>query len=397
MAAGATEAALRTRLEAGALIATAVARGGYPDRGESYREGLGRFLDDFNRSTTVNAVGRAAAEAMLLDTLEARFGIEDWIARHPELTGEPVVRPVFIVGLPRAGTTLLLNLLALDPQHRTYGNWEANREVPPVEAAHLHDDPRIARKVAEVNAALDAGALDHHYHVEMGDEPGECVWLLGQDFKSYPWLILTPAPRYFAWLYGEADLVPSYRHHKRALQVMQSRAGGQWILKFPSHAPFLDALLLVYPDAQIVVTHRDPLKPLASSCSASHFLTAQFNDGLDPAYVGRETTEILRASIEGVSTIEARHPATPVHHLHFADFVAEPMREVERLYAFMGETLTADVAAAMRSALTVQRARRSAIGSHRYSLADFGLDRATLPAIFDDYVAQFGIAREAGD
>jgi hypothetical protein len=381
-------------MQADELIARAVTRSGFADRGESWREGLERFLVDFRNSGTLNALGRQAGEAMVLDTLCARFGIDDWIARHPDVLDKPVARPVFITGLPRAGTTLLLNLLALDPQHRVYGNWEANREVPPVEAAHLKDDPRIARKVAEVNAALESGALDHRYHVEMGDEPGECVWLMGQDFKGYPWLILTAAPDYFEWLYGEADMVAAYRHHKRALQVMQSRAPGRWILKFPSHAPFLDALLEVYPDALIVATHRDPLRPLGSSCSASHYLTRQFNDGLNPAHVGRETMRILDESLKGICTLRERHPRTLMHDLHYDRLVADPIGEIRIFYAFIGEVLAPEVEEAMRSHWAEQRALRSRVGAHRYDLADYGLDAARLSPVFDAYREQFGITRE---
>jgi hypothetical protein len=375
-------------------IERAVQRCGYPDSGGSYRIGLEKFLAEFESSPTLNAFGREMGEAWVVDALSARFSIDGWIADHPEVITQPVKRPVFITGLPRAGTTLLLNLLALDPQHRVYGNWEANCEVPPVEATHLHDDPRIARKVAEVNRALETGFLDHRYHVEMGDEPGECVWLLGQDFKSYPWLILTPAPRYFEWLYHEANMLDAYRHHRRALQVMQSRAPGQWILKFPSHAPFLDELLTVYPDARIVLTHRDPVAPLASSCSASFHLTKQFNAGLSPHYTGQETLAIIEASLRGACALRQDHPETPVHDLHYSRFVADPFTEVKSLYAFMGEVLNPEVEKRMRDLLDRQRALRAQVGPHEYRLADFGLDASKLPPIFEQYVAQFDVTPE---
>jgi len=382
-------------LRAPDLIASACAASGLPARGESWREGLDLFVSDLASSTTANATGIEAARAMAVETLAARFAIEDYHVRHPDLASTPVPRPVFILGLPRAGTTLLLNLLALDPRHRTYGNFEANREIPPLDIRHRHDDPRIARKVAEVDQALELGALDHRYHVELGDEPGECVWLMGQDFKGYPWLIVTPAPRYREWLlHGGADMRAAFAHHRRALQAMQVHFPGQWILKHPLHAVFLDDLLAVYPDARIVVTHRDPLRPLASSCSASRHLTDQFNDDLDPADVGTETLEILRLTLEGVSTLEQRHPDLPVHHLHYRDLVADPMAQVVALYRFMGETLSDDVLSAMAALLDRKAALRSQAGGHAYSLSQFGLDPDALPPVFDSYVQQFAIARE---
>jgi hypothetical protein len=381
-------------MDADRLIERATADSNLPPRGESYRTGLEVFVEDYNKSTTVTDFGRTVAEQMVADTLIARYGIEDWIVRHPEVLDAPVVRPVFILGLPRAGTTLLLNLLALDAQHRTYGNWEANREVPPVEAAHRHDDPRITRKIAEVNAALESGALDPRKHMEMGDEPGECVWLLAQDFKSYAWLIPTAVPNYLDWLYTKADMVSAYRHHKRALQVMQSRAPGNWILKFPSHAPFLDALLSIYPDARIVLTHRDPIRPLASSCSASHHYSALLNSGLDPNHVGWETMRVVTASLQGVSTLRARHPHVPVYDMHYLRFAADPLAEIGRLYRFFEERLTPEVERAMRTNLAAHNAKRADVGPHRYSLATYGISSDKLPRIFRDYVQQFGIVEE---
>lgn len=381
-------------MDARTLIDKAVAQSGLPARGDCYRPGLDLFLEDFNASTTVSSVGRAVAETWAVDTLAARFAIEDWIVRNPRVLDAPIHRPVIILGLPRAGTTLLLNLLALDPQHRAYWNWEANREVPPVESAHLNDDPRIARKVAEVNAALASGALDHRQHVEMGDEPGECVWLLAQDFKSYAWLVLTPAPNYFNWLYTRADMVAAYRHHKRALQVMQSRAPGQWILKHPSHACFVEQLLAVYPDARIVLTHRDPTRPLGSSCSASFFLSAQFNAGLDPRHVGSETVRILETTLHRLSALRTTHPDVEAHDLHYLRFIADPIAEVKRLYDFLEQRLSAGVEHKMQAALAAHNRRRAEIGPNRYDLAQYGLSTDKLPSIFAEYVEQFGIERE---
>lgn len=382
-------------MDAQTLIKQAVSLAGVPARGDSYRPGLDRFLEDFNASATLTGAGREAARGWVVSTLAARFAIEDWAATHTQLLDAPVERPVFIVGLPRAGTTTLLNLLALDGQHRVYWNWEANREVPPVESAHLHDDPRIARKISEVNAALASGALDERMHVEMGDEPGECVWLMAQDFKSYAWLVLTAAPNYFEWLYTEADMLAAYRHHRRGLQVMQSRAGGQWLLKHPSHACFLDALLTVYPDARIVVTHRDPVRPLGSSCDASHHITAQFNVGLDRRYVGHETLRVIERTLEQVSALREAHPRTEVHDMHYRSFAADPIKEIKRLYEFLGRDLPDTVERNMRNQLAAQAARRSKIGPHHYHLADYGLSSERLPRIFTDYVEQFGIERES--
>ena len=376
-------------------IERAAAACGLPPRGiESLRPGLERFLVAYAQSRTPTAAGRAGAAQCILDTLGARFRIEGWIARHPQVLERPVERPVFILGLPRAGTTLLVNLLARDPQHRFYWSWEANREIPPAHQAHMHDDPRIARKVAEIDAALAQGLLDHRQHVESGDQPAECIMLLGQDIKSYLWLAQAQMPGYFDWLLDAADMVAAYRHHRRALHVMQSEAPGQWMLKLPSHAFAIDAILQVYPDARIVVTHRDPLKAAASSCDAEHFFLALGNDGLDLHAIGDQTVRFLSTGMQRVTAARATHPDVAWHDMHFSDIAADPIAEVRRLYDFLGQVLTPETEDAMRAELAATLRLRAQLGPHRYRAETYGLSRATVMPWFEDYVARYGVKLE---
>lgn len=377
-----------------ALIMKATEQAGVPARGESFRPGLDIFLRESGCSQTLTQTGRAAVKAAVVDTLAARFRIEDWIARHPEVLDRPVERPLFILGMPRAGTTLLVNLLQLDQRRRMYWHWEGNREIPPAEAAHRFDDPRIARRVAEVNAGLESGALNRHFHVEMGDEPTECFWPLGQDFKAYPWLVQTQVPGYFDWLLGEADMEAAYQHHKRVLQVMQSRWPGRWTLKLPSHAASLDALLAVYPDARIIMTHRDPAKPIGSTCGTCRHILSLNNDEIDAAYLGHETTQLLAASVHRAMRARDAHPEVSFHDLHYRRFVADPIREIRAIYEFLGEAFTSEIEQPMRSAIEADRRQRKAHGRHLYRLEDYGLSRATLTPIFAEYAERFAIEAE---
>lgn len=376
-------------------IARAADACGLPPRGEaSLRPGLERFLDEYARSKTATTQGRAVTDAFILEVLCARFRIEDWIFRHPEVLDRPVEKPVFILGLPRAGTTSLFNLLAHDPDRRFYWSWENNREVPPAHRDHMHDDPRIARKVAEVNAALELGLIDHRQHVEMGDQPSECIMLLAQDFKSYLWLSRAIIPDYFEWMLNEADMDAAYRHHCRALQVMQSQAPGKWTLKLPNHAQAIDAILGVYPDACIIVTHRDPVKAVGSSCDAERFFLSHGNAGLDLAQLGSQTMQLLTTEMDRIMAARKANPGAAFHDIHFCRFVADPIAEVRRLYEFLGDALTEPVEHAMRGELRNAETIRKEAGAHHYELSDFGLSRETILPRFARYIAQYGIELE---
>lgn len=363
-------------------------------RNDSWQPGLALFLRDLDKSTTLLPGARDGIEGFAAQSLRARFAIDDWLERHPEALAAPVTRPLFIMGMPRAGTTLLLNLLRFDPARRVFWHWEGNNELPPAETAHLHDDPRIVRKVAEVNAMLDSGALPRNHHVELGDEPTECNWLLGQDFKAYPWLVQTQVTDYFEWMVHEADMVAAYTHHKRALQLMQSKAPGGWTLKFPSHAMALDAILKVYPDARIILTHRDPIKPVGSSCSLCDQILTLQNSSVDKAALGYQTAKLNALGAERMSAARDANPQVPFMDIHYRPFVRDPLATVRQIYAFIGMELTAPVEAQMQAALDRHNANRTEAGEHRYTLEEYGLSEAGLDRMFGDYIDRYQIELE---
>ena len=382
---------------AGVEIERLVARAGSgdsPPAGESWREGLEVFLADLARSRTMRPGAREATEALVVATLRARFAMEAWHAGHPAAAASPVTRPLIVLGMPRAGTTFLVNLLSLDPQRRMHWNWEGNRELPPAEAAHLHDDPRIALRVREVDALIESGFLPLNHHVERGDEPTECFWQMQQDFKSFSLLIHTQVPDYFEWWLHHADMAAAYAYHRRYLQALQSAAPGAWTLKFPSHALAVEEIIATYPDSRIVYTHRDPIKPLGSTCSLNAHPLSMSNTKVDLAMVGYQVTGILAASAQRMIAARDRHPDHAFHDIHYRDFIRDPMATIRALYAFEGLELNDTVAQAMVAAIVAHEAARGHAGAHRYDLADYALDEATIDRLFGDYIARFDIMLE---
>lgn len=361
---------------------------------DSYRTGLEVFLGDLSKSQTLLRGSRENIESHAVATLTARFGIEDWLARHPDAAAAPVKRPLFIIGMPRAGTTLLLNMLRFDPQRRVLWHWEGNRELPPARTAHLFDDPRIAEKVREVNGMLDSGALPRNHHVELGDEPTECIWPLGQDFKGYPWLVQTLVPDYFEWLMHDADMRSAYAYQRRYLQVLQSGAPGSWTLKLPSHARAVEEIIANFPDARIVMTHRDPIKPVASSCSLCDQILSLQNHTVDRAMLGYQTAKLNALGAQRMSAARDAHPEIPFMDIHYKPFTADPMATVRRLYAFEEMELQPEVEAKMQAALDRHNAQRHVAGEHRYNLEDYGLSEAGLDKMFGDYVTRYRIEPE---
>jgi len=353
-----------------ALEADAVAATGLDDFGDpSYREGLAALVDSLGEAQ-LTELGHAALAQQIGTALRNRLRIVDWHRTRPAVGEASVGAPLFVVGLPRTGTTLLSGLLAADPRRRALYRWEATDPVPPPEAATLTTDPRIATAEAASGLldALNPGFKTIHH--EPADGPTECVTLLAQHFTSLLWETLANLPTYGRWLLA-VDQHAAYAHHRMVLQVLQSRAPGRWSLKSPHHGLALDALLAQYPDARVVVTHRDPVPVIGSLCSLVRSLSGTFSAADHTAYIRTHWLDVAASIVERTAATRSRHPTVAFLDVEYDRLVADPIGVVREIAAFDGMDLTAGVEARMRAYLAAHAADR--FGRHEYSLADFAL------------------------
>jgi len=209
-------------------------------------------------------------------------------------------------------------------------------------------------------------------HYMAADQVEECWQLLRQSMRSVSYECLAHLPSYSAWLAGQ-DWTGAYYRHRRNLQLIGlPDRGRRWVLKNPSHLFALDALLRVYPDALVIQTHRDPRAAIASVCS----LAAQASAGWSPAFagevIGRDQLELWARGLERFTAERARHDPAQFFDVDYSEFVADPVRTVEAVYAHFGLGLTGAARAAMR-ALRAHSAPAAVGPAHRYALSDFGL------------------------
>lgn len=192
----------------------------------------------------------------------------------------------------------------------------------------------------------------------------------------------------------DADMVAAYQYHKKVLQVLQSRAPGWWTLKLPSHAFAIAELLQVYPDARIVMTHRDPAQPVGSSARLCEQTLLMRNRGIDRKMQGYQTNEMLALCAERMTATRDANPHLPFHDIHYKAFIADPIAEVRRLYRFIERDLPEPIEAAMQAELNMHNAARHQHEAHRYDLADYGLTRDAVNERFGDYVERYDIEIE---
>jgi hypothetical protein len=229
-------------------------------------------------------------------------------------------------------------------------------------------------------------------HHEDAEGPTECITLLGQDFKSLTWEAMANVPDYSAWLL-DADYRSAYEYHRTVLQVLQSGGRrGAWTLKSPNHAIALDALTSVYPDARLVLLHRDPAVLCASACSLISTLTGTFSDADHIGYIADHWTDLLAVSIDRMEAFRKNHPEHQVIDVQYADLVGDPMGTIKRLYSACERTPTSQASAAITDFVTANPKGR--FGTHGYRLEEYGLKAGDIRARFRDYVERYAVPAE---
>jgi hypothetical protein len=368
----------RHHLDKAALMNAARCKTGLEDFGDpGFEQGLDRLLGALASEARLTALGRLIAREEILTPLANRLRLVDHHKRHPAIGTTPITAPIFIIGMGRSGTTVLHELLALDPQFRIPKTWEVDYPFPPPKTATYNSDPRIDK----VQTMLDRTELVlpefKKIHRTGATLPQECVRFTTGEFLSLIFWTNYNVPSYSNWLKDQADMRPAYHYHRRYLQLLQwKHPPSPWVLKSPAHLWSLGALLEEYPDARFIQTHRDPLQMLASLASLVTHLRKMSSNHVDSAQVAREWAQWnalgLNASVRfRESGAIARER---VIDIDFYDFMQDPIVEVDKIYTGFDLKLSNDTRRSMRDYLAVHSASQH--GSHSYSFKDTGLDIA---------------------
>jgi hypothetical protein len=376
-----------------ALLDAARAATGLDDFGpDSFRPGLDALCASLGADAQLNDLGQAAVPGMLAGSLSNRLRVFDWIARHPEVRDERIDAPIVVIGMFRAGTTLLSRLFDQDPRNRALLMWEAGDSVPPPTPAEHRTGPRVDAvhasnaMLAEINPQIE---VVHH---EQADEATECITVMGQDFKSLTYEAIANLPGYDHWLLS-VDQRSAYEYHRGVLQVLQSNGvRGRWTLKSPHHAIALEHLTAVYPDARLVLLHRDPVVLTASVCSLISTLSSTFSDADHRAYIAQHWPAMLEESVRRIDAFRAAHPEHPIVDVQYADLVTDPVATVRSIYAAVGDELDDGAANAITN--YVDAHPRGQFGAHRYDVSEYGLDTDALAERFADYTDRYAVPRE---
>lgn len=371
------------------LIQHAQRRTGLRDWGDgSFRTGLEHLTAALRQQAQLTQVGRIAAYFNILDHLCVRLRLIDYRATRSEVVAQQIQQPLFIVGLPRTGTTILHELIGQDLSFRAPASWEVARPVPPPSALTYHRDKRISR-VDRLLGLLEILCPGFRAIHAIGARlPQECVYILASGFISEQFGYMYNIPEYRAWALHQ-DMTEPYRWHAAFLQHLQVDLHRErWVLKTPAHLAYLKYLLAQYPDATIVWTHRRPLDAMASFSSLAYTLRSGFSRGIEPLATGKQEFQHFAKILDRGMQDRCALDRGQFIDVSFSAICADPMSVVRTIYAHCAIDLSREAEVRMRDYL--RRHPRGLYGEHKYSGAAFGLDATQEQQLYGDYLLRYG-------
>lgn len=352
-----------------------------------FAEPLERLLKSYRDEAALTTLGRITVRELIVSLLDNLLRMEAERAANPDIERQRIVAPVFIIGLPRTGTTHLHGLVSEDAANRAPLTWEvmypaAPRSGDEVARARAHTDTRLgwADKLAPEFMRI---------HPIAADLPQECIAITAQVFMSIQFHTTHDVASYQDW-FENAPQRLAFDFHHRFLQHLQAKSSGsRWVLKAPGHLFALEGLLERYPDARIIHTHRDPLRVMASMASHATVLRRAFSDSADPRKIASDWADRWARALEKFLAVRDRASPSQFLDINFESIESDPLGAVERVYDFLNWPLEAEARAKMQRFLDANPKNKH--GVHSYTLEQFGLSRAAEMRRFRNYCERFRI------
>ena len=355
---------------------------------DDFAEPLSIFCEALETTGQLTPLGRWATQRYLRRLLDVRLELEAYEAAHLELNDEAIVEPIFVIGPPRSGTTVLHRHLRAVAGHRVARGWEFTRPLPPPDPKTYDHDPRILETADELEFPQAVATGLRSIHTYSAQMPKECLSAMSFAARSEEFISRYNVPAYVEWLQA-CDMAPAYAMHRRILRVLQQRMpSARWVLKSPVHLQAVPTLVATYPDASFIVTHREPAEFLASVSSLVATLRCAFSTSVDAVAIGHYHQDLYQRSLNAlVDHVDQKVlPTERTIHVAFKDLVADTSTAVGTVCASLG----IDAAASQAStSIVAKEVREDAAGAHKYQPADFGLNSADMTRSFERYRTRF--------
>lgn len=375
------------QMNADSIIAKAKAKADFSGSIPKAEEGLRQLVYSINRDGKPNPFGSLAIKGLLGRLLYGRYKIEQEMAKNPWIEEQKIKEPLFIIGMPRTGTSILHAILHKDPAHRSPLAWECLLPYPAATPDNFMDNDQLKTVRKEFDQLFKLVPDFKRKHYMEADEPQECLGITALDFNSFMFSTQLHMGSYMNWFANESDMLGTMRFHKRFLQYIQSGGvkGDRWLLKTPVHLLRLPELFEVYPDARIVMTHRGPVDIVCSTSSLVSSVRTLYSDREDPHKTGREQSELWSSYFERfVKARKELNKEDQIIDLKFEDFLKDQTSIVEQIYDRFGWQISDEAGRNFKTFLAENPKDKH--GKHEYSLDTFGLDEDTVNHQFAKYL-----------
>ena len=350
------------------------------------RLGLETLVRSLNLEAKLNLFGRFAIRNLLRRSVASRLNVNGALPSLAEGSLSAIREPVFIIGMPRSGTSILHALLHLDQNHRAPLSWECLLPFPAPRAKDYESNARAETVRREFEQLFRLVPDFKKKHYMEADSPQECIGITALNFVSYQFLAMAYVPTYLEW-FMSADQSQNLRWHKTFLEFLQS--GGvvtnRWLLKSPVHMMRLPAVFDVYPDAKVIATHRDPARVVPSTASLISSMRSLYSDQEDTKRTGREQlstwSDYLNRFLVDRRRLDKEEQIVDVQ---FETFQRNQMAVVDSIYARFGWKLHPEDRERMEQFLREQPHGKH--GVHEYSLEAFDVEQKEIKTYFGDYL-----------
>jgi len=379
-----------------AVLGDAKERTGLSDFGpDDFVERLHVWCQSTDEDAGLGPMGRMRFYNDMVRYAANRLRFHELLKHYPEILDVEIKRPIIIAGLPRSGTTHLVNLIAADSRLRSLPYWESLEPIPDPAMGPVpkEKDPRYLKCASEHQMLGQIAPLLRNMHDLAPDHVHEEIEVGALDFSTYlpEWNAMTPRWRDY---YYAHDQRPHYAYLKNVLKALQwLRGPDRWILKSPQHMEQLGPLIETFPDATVAITHRDPVSVVASAITMLTYGDRMRRTKVDPpavaSYWADRVEHLLRACVRDRGLLPDDQSIDVVFH----EFMADDLAVVERIYERAGLPMTS----AARASLDAYMADnpRGKHGRIVYDLeGDFGVDPEAMRERFRFYYERFPIEIE---
>jgi hypothetical protein len=352
---------------------------------------LAALTSSLQEEASLSPFGRVAVRWDLRRMLSTLLILADAEQQDPAILTRPLAPPIFIAGLPRSGTTFLHGLLAEDPANRAPRMWEAIYPYPAHRAAGFGAGRWKVQLQLRIFTRLSPGI--GNLHPMKADAPQECTEFTSHVFRSPRFDDVFRAPSFRAWL-AASGYDEGYWFLARFLRHLQGagEAPRRWILKSPEHVFSTDALARVFPDALLVLVHREPGHVLASAARLTELLRSPFTTAIDRREIGRKVADYWQDGMRRMVAL-ADCLSFPLRsrlvHVQYRSLVADPVGTIARIYDAFGLELSREARAAM--AAKVAHVPNGGYGANHYWPEEFGIDPERERERASVYVQRFGV------